>query len=210
MAKKKKGIASKEFTWAGKKVLDKTVTKDMGFSILKTVINKMPLPTVKCPEFEDLQYMESQEFYRLKEVLKYCWKVEDNFAAGVFTHEKKHLQRYKDLFENFMNFMIVLSESDSFYRHRMMYFLMMSRSDMLRNHYFRLIREYGLDEAWDGRVLNIKLSPDSFFRDGVNVKSREMSGIFSHLEPEMKKRGVIPLGPDDPRAKKRPKKDKKV
>lgn len=210
MAKKKKGIEHKEFSWAGKKVLDRTVTKDMGFSILKTAINKIPLPTVKCPEYKDLQYAESQEFFKLKVVLDYLWTVEDDYAAKVFTHEKKHLKRYRDLFESFMNFMIVLCESDSFYRHRIMYFLFMTRSDMLKNHYYRLIREYGLDEDYNGRVLNIKLSPDSFFRQGGKPQTKETHGIFQHLEPEFKKRGVIPLGPDDPRAKKRVKKDKKV
>lgn len=197
--KKKKGIANKVFDWGDKKVLDKTVTKDMGFSILKTVINKMPMPTVKCPPLEDLVYMESIELYKLKEVLKYCWTVEDNFAAGIFTHEKEHLKRYQELFDNFFNFLIVLSESDSFYRHRIMYALVMTRSDMMRNHYYRLIKEYGLDENWDGRVLNIKLSPDSFFRKGVKVQSTEMKGIFGHLEDEMKKKGVQALQANDPR-----------
>ena len=182
----KESVKDKVFSWFGKNILDKTVTKDMKFSILKTLINKLPIPNVEPPKYEDLTYQESVLLYKLKVVLNYCFQVEDNFAASVFSHEKEHLKRYRDIFNNLLSFMIVLVESDSFYRHRVGYLITMVKSDMLLNHYFRLIKEHGLEENWNGQVLDIKLSPDSFFRDEkMRGASKELQGVFSHLSTEI-------------------------
>lgn len=182
----KGNIKDKVFSWLGRNLLDKTVTKDMKFSILKTFINKLPIPKVEPPKFEDLMYQESIMLYKLRVVLNYCYQVEDNFAASIFSHEKDHLKRYREIFVNFFNFMIVLCESDSFYRHRVGYLVTMMKSDMLLNHYFRLIREFKMEEDWKGQVIDIKLSPDSFFRnESMKTQSRELAGIFSHMATEI-------------------------
>lgn len=183
----KGNIKDKVFSWFGKNLLDKTVTKDMKFSILKTFVNKLPIPKVEPPKFEDLMYQESIFLYKLRVVLNYVYQVEDNFAACIFSHEKDHLKRYRDITNNMFNFLIVLCESDSFYRHRVSYILTMIKSDMMLNHYFRLIREFGMEEEWKGQVIDIKLSPDSFFRnEQVKSQSKELQGIFSHLATTIK------------------------
>lgn len=173
----------KEWDWSGRKGLDMSVTKDSKLAVLKALMSKMPIPNVKPPIFEDLQYETSRFLYKLMTVWNYCLQVEDNYAKSVVFHHHT-MANYRKAIKSILAMAILLSESDSFYRHRLRYFVTLVNSDMILNHYFYMIKQLKLEESWNKKVIHIKFRTDalSVTRDGRPGKpTAEFGDLFAHL-----------------------------
>jgi len=177
------GKKVKEWDFKEREELDSNVTKDPKLSILKTLLSKIPIPDIKPPKFENLKYEISRYLYKLMTVWNYCLQVEDNYAKSIVFHSKT-MGNYRKAIKNALSMAIILSESDSFYRHRLRYFVIMVTSDMILNHYFYMIKKLGLEEDWNKKVLHIKFRTDAMTvtRDGRPGRpSREFGDLFAHL-----------------------------
>lgn len=173
----------KEWNWKGRKGLDMSVTKDAKLSILKALMSQLKLPNVKPPKFEDLHYETSRYLYKLMTVWNYCLQVEDNYAKSVVYHHHT-MDNYRRAIKSALAMAVILSESDSFYRHRLKYFVTLVTTEMILNHYFYMIKQLGLEEYWNKKVIHMKFRTDalSVTRDGKPGKpTAEFGDLFAHL-----------------------------
>lgn len=155
--------------------------------LLKTAIKRIPLPEVKIA-FEDLKYEESRELYKLSTVLNYFNEVEDAVSVKRFMQLEKELEKTRKILRNLFNIMIYITEEDSFYRKKVRYALMLMKSDLMMAHYFKLIKEHGMVEKFDGKtVWNLTFTPAGGEKEGYPKNTYEQEGPFKHLMPYLKK-----------------------
>jgi len=195
-------MMAEEYSWKGKKNIDREVSKDLKLGLLKQMIEKMgnKLPNIVPPEFEDLQYEESRFLYKLKVDLNYVYQIEDHYAEtspsrqfdpdiDAKTGHFDPIGGYRGLVNRILNLLIILCEADSFYRFRIKHLINFVESDLLRTHYFQLIRRFNMEEKWTGKILDIRLRPFGSRAPSQSIWQHHMDKpIFIKMDEEQKKR----------------------
>ncbi len=208
----------------GEKELDKTAIPTTKMRILKKIIENIPMPDIEPPNFEDLEYEVSRTIYKLMVTTLYCWEADDQLAYKIFQDIKGKAGRdkRKKMIKNAFAMLIILAESDSYYRAKLRYPVLMVKSDVLLNHYFKTIRRLGFDPSiyickrckipsvtekcpkckrkcergkWDGHTLiNIQAAVCNQERlDRLGIKTYESEGIFGQRIAELQKQGKIKI-----------------
>ena len=221
-----------KFSWKGEKELDKTAIPSTKMRILKKIIENIPMPDIEPPDIEDLEYEESRTLYKLMVTFLYCWEADDQLAYKIFQSDlgRAGRDKRKKMVKNAMAMLIILAESDSYYRAKFRYPLLMIKSDVLLNHYFKVIRKAGFDTMmhfckkckiicptekctkcngdcergkWDGHTLiNIQAAVCNQERlDKLGIKTYESEGIFARRIHELEKEGKIKVMDEEMRKK---------
>lgn len=186
-----------EYSWKGKKNLDHKVSKDLNLGLLKQLIEKVgtKFPNIVPPVFEDLQYEESRWLYKLKVDLNYVYQIEDYYAEMSPAREKdgrgeryEPIGGYKTIVNNMLNFLIVLCEADSFYRFRVKHLKNFVENDLLLNHYFQMIRKFGMEEKWNrGKILDIRLRAFGFQPPNPSIWEHHLDKpVFQKMDKEIR------------------------